>query len=286
MISINARTRLYCLFGRPAKHSLSPAMQNAAFSAMGINAVYLTFEISSLGQAVQAMRTLPIHGASVTIPFKSEIIPYLDDVEPAARRMGAVNTLVLSGDLIKGHNTDGYGALQALTNNGVSPHGATVLVAGNGGSARSIAHALMDEGASVFIAGRNSRRVSVLVDDLKKGHGSAEGILLEELTPGFTARIDVIINTTPVGMAPDTEACVLPENLLHSSHVVMDIVYTPLKTVLLAAAERKGCRALNGLEMLLYQGARQFEIWTGLHAPVVVMRNALLESLEGGQCPA
>lgn len=272
---------------RPSGGTLPfPAMQNAAFSAMGINAVYLAFEINSLGQAVQAMRTLPIHGASVTIPFKSEIIPYLDDVEPAARRMGAVNTLVLAGDGISGHNTDGYGALLALTNNGISPRGATVLLAGNGGAARSIAHALLDEGARVFIAGRNRRRVSSLVDDLKKSHDSAEGLLLDDITPGFTGRVNIIINTTPVGMAPDTDACIFPENLLQKSQLVMDIVYTPLKTALLAAAERKGCRVLNGLEMLLYQGARQFEIWTDLRAPVDIMRSALLESLKEGQCPA
>ncbi len=275
MNAIGAKTRLYCIFGRPVGHSLSPAMQNAAFESAGIDAVYLAFEPSSIEAAMAAMRALSIRGASVTIPFKTEILPRLDSMDPLAEKIGAVNTLLQSEGKITGHNTDGYGASLALAVRGVAIRGARILIIGNGGAARAIAFTLLEQGGGVCIAGRNGERIAALAEDMKRHFGEAEHLLIKDLTPGFTRGMDIIINTTPLGMAPHVDESPLDASLLHSHHTVMDIVYAPRTTRLLGLCAERGCEAIGGLDMLLYQGARQFEIWTGKPAPLEAMRAAL-----------
>jgi len=275
MRSIGAGTRLCCIFGRPVAHSLSPAMQNAAFESAGIDAVYLAFEPSSIDAAIGAMRALPIHGASVTIPFKTEIMPLLDAIDPLAEKIGAVNTLLHSGGRIIGDNTDGHGASLALAGKGVAVRGARVLIVGNGGSARAIAFTLLEEGGSVCIAGRNGGRVAALAGDLQRHFSGVDCLLLRDLTPEFTEDINIIINATPVGMAPRADERPRDASLLHRHHAVMDIVYSPRTTKLLSLSAAKGCATVGGIDMLLHQGARQFEIWTGKPAPLEAMRKAL-----------
>lgn len=279
-MNINAHTKLYCIFGSPVKHSMSPAMHNAAFTEAGLNAAYMAFEPDSIEGAIQAMRGLPIYGASVTIPFKTVVMPYLDRIDPLAEKIGSVNTLKNIDGTITGYNTDGYGAMLSLEQNGIKVKGANILVLGNGGSARAIAFTLLQENARVIIAGRNSARIQPLIDDLKKNSGQAECILLNELTADFTAGMDIIINTTPIGMTPDTDKTPIDENLIHKTNSIMDIVYSPPVTRLLDAGMRKGCNTIHGLNMLLYQGVKQFEIWTGKPAPVKVMKNALKNEMK------
>jgi shikimate dehydrogenase len=278
-VKINSGTELYCIFGSPVRHSFSPLMHNAAFRSAGIDAVYLAFEPPSIGEAVSSMRTLNIRGASVTIPYKIGVMHHVDAVDGLAAHIGSVNTLVNSDGKITGYNTDGYGALLALRNGGVSIDNARCLLLGNGGSARAIACALLESGAGVIIAGRNALRIGGLAEDLRKVNASVTSILLEEINRGFMESIDIIINTTPVGMAPDVEKSPLDIDLIAKRHAVFDIVYAPHVTAFLSAARRRGCAVVHGIDMLVFQGARQFELWTGKPAPVTVMRRAIRKHL-------
>lgn len=278
-LDIHSGTQLYCIFGNPVRHTVSPLMQNAAFRESGIDAVYLAFEPSSIREAVSAMKAIGIRGASVTIPFKMEVLGLCDAVDPLASEIGSVNTLLNTGGTITGYNTDGYGAVRALENGGVSIAGSRCLVIGNGGSARAIAFALQAAGAGVIIAGRNRSRIEALAGDLAKTSPAARSVLIGELDQTLMESVDIVINTTPVGMAPDTASTPIDTGLLTARHAVFDIVYMPHVTGLLAAAREKGCTAVHGIDMLVFQGARQFEIWTGRPAPVELMARAAREGI-------
>ncbi len=272
--TINSRTELYCIFGNPVRHSISPVIHNAAFTESGIDAVYLAFEPASIGAAVSSMKTLGIRGASVTIPFKIEVCDLCDEIDPLAADIGSVNTLANSGGRIKGYNTDGYGAIRSIEQRGISLGGKTCLILGNGGSARAIAFTMAEHGASIIIAGRNEERIAKLAGDLSKISREVRYALLNSLDRSFMETIDIIINTTPIGMTPDTGAVPIDTGCINKHHIVFDIVYAPHETRLLAAAREQGCPVVFGIDMLVMQGARQFEIWTGMDAPVETMRRA------------
>ncbi len=277
--NINANTALYCIFGNPVRHSLSPVLQNTAFKSADLNAVYLAFEVENIKEGISAMRALNISGASVTIPFKRDAMEYIDDIDPLAVEIGSVNTLHNINGKIKGYNTDGYGALNAILNNNVNIKKSNVLILGNGGSARSIALTLIQEGAMVTIAGRNTERVLSLVNDIKAKGKEIDHTLIKDLSAGYIKDTDIIINTTPIGMTPNIDVSPLDESLLIPSHVVFDIVYSPDITKLLQMAKTKKCKIIRGIEMLVNQGAKQFEIWTGKKAPVALMEEAVKKFL-------
>ena len=278
-LRIDSHTELYCIFGRAVSHSLSPRMHNAAFRATERNAVYLAFQPESIAHAVDAMRSLKISGASVTMPFKEEVLQYIDEADPLAEKIASVNTLVNTENRIKGFNTDGIGALMALQQQIKSLNRSRVLILGNGGAARAIAWTLLFEGVAITIAGRNIHRVTSLLEDLKREKGEVTSLLISDISREFIANIDIIINTTPVGMMPDSEHMPIDGELLNERHVVFDIVYQPHMTRLLQTAQKKGCKIIAGAEMLLYQGVKQFEIWTGNRAPIDVMRQILEENI-------
>jgi len=275
-MKINAHTDLYCIFGIPVKHSFSPLMHNRAFHQMNINAVYLAFEPSSIEQAVKSMKALSIKGASITIPFKIEALKYIDDIDHIAEDIGSVNTLHNINGRIKGYNTDGLGAIEALKKI-IKIEGSSFLIIGNGGSARAIAFTLAASGSNVAIAGRNIERIRSLADDLKIKYKEVKYILLKDLDKEYMKSIDVIINTTPVGMHPDLNSTPVDEKLISENHVVFDIVYSPDITRLLKSAQNKGCRIIRGIEMLINQGAEQIKIWTGNEAPIEAMIDVILE---------
>lgn len=255
-------------------------MHNAAFAETGLNAVYLAFEPLSIGDAVSAVKALRIKGASVTIPFKIDVLPHCDRVDPLAADIGSVNTLVNRDSVITGFNTDGYGALRALEQARVTVKGSRCLVIGNGGSARAIGFTLAAEGASVTITGRDGTRIGRLSSDLRASGHSSDCLLLKDIDMRFMDSIDTIINATPVGMQPDINAAPIDVGLISPRHAVFDIVYSPHVTRLLEAARSRGATAVYGIDMLLFQGARQFELWTGKQAPVEVMRGALHRHLQ------
>ena len=227
------------------------------------------------------MKSLGIKGASVTFPYKIDVIRFLDAIDPDAADIGAVNTLVNSEEIITGYNTDGYGAVRALENKKITVENTSILILGNGGSARAIALTLLQKGSSVFLAGRNASRIESLARDFKKKHRPIHSLLIGDLDRKLMETIDIIINTTPVGMSPDIDVMPLREDLVMQRHTVFDIVYTPLMTKLLTVAREKKCTLVNGIDMLLFQGVRQFELWTGIPAPVDAISSAIIKHVHG-----
>jgi len=267
---IDQDTEVYGVIGNPVRHSLSPAMHNAAFGEKAINAIYLAFEIKDLKDCIRGIRALGIRGLSVTIPFKSDIIPFLDEVDDLAMRIGAVNTVVNNSGHLKGYNTDALGALRALEEK-TDISGKRVVIIGAGGAARAIGYILKERGLEIIIANRSIERGMDLCRSL-----DCEFIRLDKPAD---VHADILINTTPVGMSPQIDMSPVQENALKEGMVVMDIIYNPLKTRLLAMAEARGCLIINGLPMFIYQGAEQFRLWTGIEVPVAVMSEVVKREL-------
>ncbi len=267
---IDGTTRVYGLLGRPVAHSLSPAMHNAAFRELGLNAIYVAFEVSDLARAVAGLRGLQIPGVSVTIPLKEEIIPLLDELDPQAARIGAVNTVVNRAGHLVGHNTDWLGALMALEEQ-TQITGKRFLILGAGGAARAIAFAVLEKGGQAAITDVDQDKALALSRQLGAAAVAADNLGKHPA--------EVLINATPVGMEPKSGDIPLDPNLLAGYRVVMDIVYKPLDTRLLQEAKARGCQVIDGLRMLIHQGAAQFELWTGRPAPVDIMARAAYDSL-------
>jgi shikimate dehydrogenase len=270
-MKIDGRTEIYGIIGRPVAHSLSPAMHNAAFAALGLNKVYLAFEVEDVAGALNGLRALGIRGASVTIPHKESVLPYLDEVDPVAAKIGAINTLICTEGRLRGLNTDWLGANRALAEK-LPLAGSRFLILGAGGSARAIGFGLLEAGAEITIASRTPEKGQALAKAL-----DCPWLPLAEASGH---RADALVNATSVGMSPLTEVIPIDPNALAHFGVVMDIVYSPLTTRLLQEASAAGCQVINGLVMLLYQGAAQFELWTARSAPLEVMREALLAGMQ------
>ncbi len=271
-MKIDQYTQLYGIIGFPVRHSLSPLMHNTAFEALGINAVYLAFETMNLKGVIKAMKALTIMGMSVTIPHKTSIIPYLDELHPLAKQIGAVNTIVNHEGRLIGYNTDATGALAALERR-VDMKGLRCLILGAGGAARSIGFALKGVGANLWITNRTASKAKALAEAL--GCGSIDW---DEMG-GFET--DLIVQATPVGMAPHTNACPVPETLLKPGTVVMDIIYNPLETRLVKIARSRDCIVIDGLSMFVRQGVEQFRLWTRTDPPVSLMEKVVTEALKG-----
>jgi shikimate dehydrogenase len=281
-MGLTAHTALVGLLGWPVHHSISPAMQNAAFRALNLDWAYLPLATppESLPDALAGLKALGFRGANVTIPHKEQAILGLDEVTPEARSLGAVNTLVVSDGKLVGHNTDVAGFLAALDNAGCSPRRAVVL--GAGGAARAAVYGLHSRGVTVTVANRSPRRAQGLVSALAAHSLRADTCLLDTLAlRDALSRADLLVNATPVGMWPATGATPLPSGIgLHPGLAVMDLIYNPLETLLLRQARQEGAMVINGMDMLIHQGAIAFQLWTGQEAPLAVMRQAALAALE------
>lgn len=267
---INGHTKIYGILGRPVTHSLSPAMHNAAFGHLGINAVYVAFPVTALPQAVAGIRGLAIAGVSVTIPFKEEVISSIDELDPQAAKIGAVNTLVNRDGRLTGYNTDWLGAVAALKAK-TSLKDRQVLILGAGGASRAIAFGIIAEGGRVTLTDVDQPRAAALVKDL-----GGIAIPLDALADCPAA---ILVNATPVGMAPDIDGIPIGPDLLGRFETVMDIVYQPLTTRLLQEAQVHGCATIDGLQMLIHQATAQFELWTGRPAPLGIMARAAYNAL-------
>jgi shikimate dehydrogenase len=272
-MTINGTTQIYGILGRPVAHSLSPAMHNAAFRELGLNAVYVAFPVVDLAQAVAGLRGLQIRGASVTIPLKEDIIPLIDKIDPQAAKMGAVNTVVNRDGRLVGYNTDWLGALRALEEK-TDIAGKRVLILGAGGASRAIAFGILEKGGQVAIT------------DLEKDKALAlsRQLWVEVVAPDYMSQYpaDILINATPVGMEPKVGNIPIDPDLLARFQVVMDIVYKPLETRLLQEAKARGCQVIDGLRMLIHQATEQFTLWTGRPAPLEIMAGAAYGSLSEG----
>jgi shikimate dehydrogenase len=342
-VTISGETRVVGVIGDPVEHSLSPIVQNAALRAAGLNWVYLPFHVrpDSLPSAIGALRALNLVGFNVTIPHKERVLRLIDEVDPYAAWLGAVNTIGRAdGGRLKGWNTDGAGFLASLAEAvDFQPQGTRVVILGAGGAARAIAGQLCLSGvSSLTIVNRTYSRAEKLVEWLQSaaavapvdapaagpvlvpafgpamgGQGTADGPgihpqpqsqpqpRLQPCTrpkPELTAlawddavalaraieQADLLVQATAYGMHPQEEAKPpVPASLLHPGLVVCDIVYRPLETALLREAKARGAHPVNGLGMLVHQGAASFTIWTGLPAPVAVMRQALADALSPAQ---
>jgi shikimate dehydrogenase len=282
---IDATTRVCALLGHPVGHSLSPAIHNAAFEALNLPFVYVAHDVTAarLADSVRGAASLGYRGLSITIPHKMATLSLVDHVDVTARAIGCVNTVVCEDDGLWGRNSDGLGALNALRAAEADPGGRTVLLLGSGGAARALAMTLAIEAPprQLRILGIEPPELEQLVSDVAAiGSTSVQGGALDPQTlEASLADADLLLQATPVGMAPNTEQTLVPPAYLRPGLVVFDAVYNPRRTRLLLDATRHGCRVVEGLEMFLGQAAVQFELWTGHRAPLGVMRQILEAAL-------
>jgi shikimate dehydrogenase len=245
-------------------------MHNSAFAFHGYDGVYLPFEINDIAAGITGIRALGMKGVSVTLPHKVKVMDYLDEIDTMAGRIGAVNTIVNNDGILSGYNTDCMGAIKALQAR-TALQNKDVVIIGAGGAAKAIGRGIIENGGRITVVNRS----------IDRGEKLAAGLnaLFLPLAEVKKTACDIMINTTPVGMRPDNISTPVPKSVFHKGMTVMDIIYRPLKTRFISEAGAAGCGTINGLPMFIHQGACQFEMWTGLPAPLDVMREAVLEAL-------
>lgn len=271
---VDAATKVYGVVGNPVRHSMSPAMLNAAFRRETVNAVYLALQTTDLKDLIKLVQEIPLQGLSVTMPFKETILPFLENTDPLTAKIGACNTVLRAQDgKLYGFNTDVAGITVPLERR-MPLKGAKVLLLGAGGSARAAAFGLKEKGAEVHILNRTVETATKLAKQ------SGAKVFKRELLA--KTAFDIVINSTPVGMAGNKGAQLLDEKELNAK-LVFDLVYNPVETPLLRLARQKGIPVVTGVEMFVQQGARQFEIWTGKPAPEEEMLRVVLHALKQQQ---
>ncbi len=282
---ISGRTKLCGVIGDPIEHTMSPAIHNAAFDRMGLDYLYVPFWVKpeGLGKAIEGMRALNIRGLNVTIPHKVAVIPLLDELDPLADKIGAVNTITNDDGVLKGYNTDATGFLQALLEKGIEPKGKNIVILGAGGASRAISFILAEGGARLIILNRlleldwaeelASRLSAIFNIEVKALE------LVEENLNGVLPAADILVNATSVGMSPNTNETPVSSNLLRLGLIVIDIVYNPIRTRLLREAEAAGAETVSGVDMFVWQAALAFKRWTGVEAPLELMRQEIIERL-------
>ncbi len=276
----NYKAELVGVFGHPVAENPTIVMQEAAFQALGLNWRYLTIEVypDDLADAIRGLRAFNMRGINLTIPHKVAVLPYLDDISREARVMGAVNTVRREGARLIGENTDGKGFLRALREDAqVDPAGRRIVLLGAGGAARAIAVELALAGAAhILVVNRSPDRGQALVALLREQTNVAADFAPWDGAVAIPAGADVLVNATSIGLYPDVSARpAIAYDTIGAGMVVCDVIPNPPDTPFLRAAARRGARTLDGLGMLVYQGAIGFKLWTGLDAPVDVMREAL-----------
>ncbi len=293
---IDGRTQLVGLIGWPVAHSLSPVMHNAAFRVLGLPWCYVPLPVppGQVEAAVRGIVALGFRGVNVTIPHKRAVIPVLDHLASVADALGAVNTIAVAreGDdraTLIGHNTDVEGFIRPLRRAGFDPAGARVVILGAGGAARAAVFALLQAGAAeVTVLNRTRAAAQSLIAEGGAGFPQTRGFALplapETLVESARAA-DLLVNATPLGMWPDVHTSPWPDGVPIPRHLtIYDLVYNPLRTRLLEQARRSGAQTIGGLEMLVEQGARALEIWTGMPAPVEVMAKVCRRALRRYRC--
>lgn len=287
---IDGRTQLIALFATPIGHSLSPTMHNLAFKKLGLNYAYMAFEVGNdqLEEVVKGMRALNIRGYNISMPNKTKILPYLDELADSAKFTGSVNTVVNENGKLTGHSTDGLGYVRNLKEHGISLKGKKMTLVGSGGAATSIAieaaQAGLDE-LTIFARHDNffanaEEIVRIINEDMKQANVKARIYPLEN-TEQLRAEMkssDIFANGTGVGMKPMEGLSVIEDtSMLRSDLIVTDVIYSPAKSRLMEQAESVGATAINGLGMVLWQGALSFEMWTGQEMPVEYIKKKLFE---------
>ncbi len=281
---ISGTTRILGVIGDPIGHTSSPAMHNAAIAALGIDYAYVAFHVRSdgLGRAIDGMRALDMAGLNVTVPHKRAVMSHIDEVSEEAVAIGAVNTIVNRQGKLVGYNTDAFGIMESLRRDGgMEELPSNVALLGAGGAARAILYALLQcaQVERVLLLNRTLSKAEALAGDLDRSGKVRVGTM----DSNEIGDVGLLINATSVGMHPHADASPLVDaSVLHADLLVADIVYKPLNTRLMQQAEAVGARSINGLGMLAWQGARSFELWTGIRPPVDHMVAAALERVKDG----
>ncbi len=283
---MNEKTKQVGLIGWPIKHSLSPAMHNAAFAKLGLDWTYVLLPTppGQLTQSLEELLARNFVGSNVTMPHKRAVIPHLDGLSDAARLIGAVNTIHIQDSKFYGENTDAIGFLNALKESGHDPKGMRVAMLGAGGAARAALFSLLQAGAGrVTVINRTVERAAALVDDLAEVFPASSlnfEPLNSETLAALQGQVDLVVNSTSIGMLPQSDASPwLAEVAIPTGAVFYDIVYYPVQTLFLRQAQEAGQKTVNGLGMVVHQGAVAFEIWIGQKAPLETMRQVCLKEL-------
>lgn len=279
---ITGNTRLTALLGSPVTHSISPQMHNEAFRQLGLDYVYLAFDVSpdTLEDAVKGLKAAGICGFNLTMPLKVHILPLMDELTPAARLAGAVNTVTVKDGRLIGHTTDGMGYMHSVSDAGYNIIGRKMTLLGSGGAATAICvQAALDGVASIDMFKRKNASWEKTMEFCSRtsSETGCQIRLLDfhdtELLAKSISESAILTNATSLGMAPDIDASPIPDPaMLHQNLIVSDIIYNPRETLLMKQAQSRGCRCFNGLYMLLYQGAAAFTCWTGLEMPIEIIK--------------
>lgn len=270
-LEVDAKTIVCASLANPNRGSKSPVMHNAGFEALDLNFVYVAFEPEEkyLKDAIMGIRGLGIKGVSVSKPYKEEVIQFLDEIDPTAQVIGAVNTILNHENKLIGYNSDWIGAVRAIEQK-VSIKNKKIVIVGAGGAAKAIAYGMKNSGGIVSIYNRSQERAEQLV----KEFGLELGGNLEDLSK--VEDYDILINATSVGSYPNIDYSIIPEHILQEGKIVLDAVINPIDTLLIKRAQKKNCLVVNGLKMLIFQGAFQYKLFTGYDAPLEVMEKKLL----------
>jgi shikimate dehydrogenase len=278
-MATTASTGLVGIIGHPIRHSLSPRIHNAAFAAQGVDLVYLAFDVppERLGEAVHGIRALGMRGVNVTVPHKETVLAFLDEVDPLAARVGAVNTVVNDRGRLVGYNTDVTGFTKALRS--ILPDGArglTCIVFGAGGAARAVLASLVADGAAnIFVHNRTFVRAANLCNSAAAWGTTECSAISEERLRQVAPEADLVVNATSVGLASQVKDFPVLVDTLQGDHLVVDLVYGQGPTRLVEAAQARGGRAMDGIEMLVMQAGCSYSLWTGLEPPTIVMRESV-----------
>jgi len=282
-MTLTGRTHTFCLIGHPVEHSMSPTMWNPALQELRLEYVYVAFDVppDQLKEAINGIRALGIKGANVTIPHKENVMRFLDEIDPFAQKLGAINTIKNEDGYLKARNTDADGARKSLLDAGCTISGKKILMIGAGGVARALCFVLSEQAEKIVLLDIIEEKANTLANEVKEkmnadviGKISNESTIEEDLKSA-----DILINATPIGMHPKTDTTPVPKKFLHPDLFVFDVVYNPLETKLLKEASELGCETLSGLDMLVNQGVIAFEWWTGKSPNAELMKTNIIDFL-------
>ena len=278
----NGATQNLAVLGWPISHSLSPAIQNAALRQAGLNFVYISLPVAAenLSAAVSGLRAMNFRGFNVTIPHKTAIMQYLDEIDPAAQIIGAVNTVVNDDGKLIGYNTDAYGFMNSLLKENFVLDGSEAVVMGAGGAAQAVVQSLSAAGANITVGARNGTKAATLADKFAPHYDIHSCAWQTEEFVSALSKADLLVNTTPLGMKPHLdEMPPVDWAKLKATALVYDVIYTPSQTILLKEAKAHGFGTLNGEGMLVGQGAKAFQLWTGVQPDTELMTAVLRAEL-------
>ncbi|MFW9940219.1 MAG: shikimate dehydrogenase [Candidatus Thorarchaeota archaeon] len=280
---ITSHTKVLCVIGHPIEHSMSPTMWNPALQDLELDYVYIAFDVhpDRLEKAINGIRSLGIKGINVTLPHKEEVIKYLDEVDPIALKIGAINTIKNEGGILKARNTDADGARKSLIDRGVDIYGKNILIIGSGGVSRAIAYVLAEEANKIILTDIIEERARTVANEIRNNMKvDIEGNLSnQDNLKEYIKKVDILINATPIGMYPKVDETPISRKFLRDDLFIFDVIYNPLETRLMKEAVEIGCKTLGGLDMLVNQGILAFEWWLNKKPNKDLMKKKIIEYL-------